>query len=164
MSNYSFDIVSTFDKAEMNNAFDQTEREIGSRYDFKGTPAAIEWLGNKTGVKLIASNEWQIEQVLDVFRKKLAARGMTSKILDLSKPINESNMRAWQDVPFVEGLSQDKAKALAKLIREAHPKVKPLIQGDAVRVTSSSKDDLQAVMETVKTSDLDYPTSFTNYR
>ncbi len=148
----------------MNNAFDQTAREIGSRYDFKGTAAAVEWLGDKTGVKLVASSAWQIDQVLDIFRGKLAARSITSKVLDLSGTVNEANMRAWQNIPFIEGLSQEKAKSLAKLIREAHPKVKPLVQGDAVRVTSASKDELQAVMETVRTSDLDYPVSFTNYR
>jgi cyclic-di-GMP-binding protein len=164
MPTFSFDIESTFDKAEMNNAFEQTEREIANRYDFKGTPAAVEWLPDKKGVKLIASNEWQIEQVLDVFRKKLASRGLTSKVLDLSKPINESNMRAWQDVPFIEGLTGDKAKKIANLIREAHPKAKPLIQGDVVRVTSASKDELQAVMKTLDTSDLDYPLRYTNYR
>lgn len=164
MANFSFDIVSTYDKAEMNNAFEQTVREIENRYDFKGTAAAIEWLGDKTGVKLVADSAWQIDQVLDVFRKKLAGRNMTSKVLDLSGEIHEANLRAWQDVPFIDGLTQEKAKELSKLIRDAHPKAKPTIQGDAVRVVSSSKDELQAVMTTLKSTDLDYPVSFTNYR
>lgn len=164
MANFSFDVVSSYDKAEMNNAFDQTQREIETRYDFRGTPAAIEWLDNKSGLKLIAANEWQIDQVLDILRKKLAARSMTSKVLDLSKPINEANMRAWQEVPFIDGLTQEKAKVVSKIIRDAHPKAKPSIQGDAVRVVSSSKDELQAVMDTLKAADLDYPLSFTNYR
>ncbi len=164
MANFSFDVVSTYDKAEMNNAFEQTEREIENRYDFKGTTAAVEWLGDKTGIKLIADSKWQIEQVLDVFRKKLASRGMTSKVLDLSNEIHEANMRAWQDVPFIDGLTQDKAKAVSKIIRDAFPKAKPSIQGDAVRVISSSKDELQGVMAALKAADLDYPLSFTNYR
>lgn len=164
MANFSFDVISSYDKSEMNNAFDQTQREIETRYDFRGTPAAVEWLDSKTGVKLIAANAWQIEQVLDILRKKLAARNMTSKVLDLSKPINEANMRAWQDVPFVDGLTQEKSKHISKLIRDAHPKAKPSIQGDAVRVVSSSKDELQAVMKTLKSADLDYPLNFTNYR
>jgi uncharacterized protein YajQ (UPF0234 family) len=164
MANFSFDVVSTYDKAEMNNAFEQTVREIENRYDFKGTAAAIEWLGDKTGVKLIADSKWQIDQVLDVFRKKLAGRDMTSKVLDLTKTINEANMRAWQDVPFVDGLNQDRAKEVSKIIRDAHPKAKPSIQGEVVRVVSASKDELQAVMTTLRAADVDYPLSFTNYR
>lgn len=164
MANFSFDVVSTYDKAAMNNAFEQTVREIENRYDFKGTAAAIEWLGDKTGVKLIADSKWQIDQVLDVFRKKLAGRNMTSKVLNLTGEIHEANMRAWQDVPFVDGLNQDKAKEVSTIIRDAHPKAKPSIQGEAVRVVSASKDELQAVMSTLKAADLDYPLSFTNYR
>ena len=164
MANFSFDVVSTYDKAEMNNAVEQAQREIENRYDMKGTPAAIEWLSDKTGIKLVASNAWQIDQVLDILRKKLAGRGMTSKVLNLTGEIHEANMRAWQDVPFVDGLTPEKGKEVAKLIRDAHPKAKPSIQGDAVRVVSASKDELQAVMSTLKAADLDYPLSFTNYR
>lgn len=164
MAIFSFDVVSTYDKAEMNNAIEQAQREIDNRYDMKGSPAAVEWLSDKSGIKLIASNAWQIDQVLDIVRKKLASRDMTSKVLDLSKPINEANMRAWQDVPFVDGLTQEKAKHITKLIRDTHPKAKPSIQGDAVRVVSASKDELQAVMATLKQADVEYPLSFTNYR
>lgn len=164
MANFSFDVVSTYDKAEMNNAFEQTVREIENRYDFKGTAAAVEWLGDKTGVKLIADSKWQIEQVLDVFRKKLASRNMTSKVLDLSAEIHEANMRAWQDVPFIDGLTQEKAKEVSKIIRDAYPKAKPSIQGDVVRVVSGSKDELQGIMTTLRAADVNYPLSFTNYR
>lgn len=164
MATFSFDIVSEYDKAEMNNVFAQVEKEITNRYDFKGTPAGIEWLGDKKGFKVIGSNEWQVDAVLDIVRKKLAAREISSKVLDLSKPVSESNLKATKDVPFVEGLDQDKAKKLTKIIREEYPKVKPQIQGEAVRVTSGSKDDLQAVMNTVRSADLDFVTSFTNFR
>lgn len=164
MANFSFDIVSTYDKAEMNNAIEQAQREIENRYDMKGTPAAVEWLNDKKGIKLIAASAWQIDQVLDVVSKKLASRGMTSKVLDLTKEVHEANMRAWQEVPFVDGLNQDKAKEVSKLVRESHPKAKPSIQGDVVRVTSSSKDELQAVMSTLKTADVSFPLSFINYR
>lgn len=164
MATFSFDIVSEYDKAEMNNVFQQVEKEIGSRYDFKGTPAAIEWLADKVGFKIIGSNEWQIDTVLDIVRKKLAAREVSSKVLDLSKLVNESNLKATKEVPFVEGLSQDKAKQLTALIREQFPKAKPQIQGEAVRVVSGSKDELQAVMTAVRSADLDFVTSFTNYR
>jgi len=164
MATFSFDIVSEYDKAEMNNVYQQVEKEIASRYDFKGTPAGIEWLGDKQGFKVTGSNEWQIDAVLDIVRKKLAARNVSSKVLDLSKSIAESNLKASKEVPFVEGLSQEKAKQLTALIRENTPKAKAQIQEEAVRVTSASKDELQAVMTLVRTADLDFVTSFTNYR
>ena len=164
MATFSFDIVSEYDKAEMNNVFAQVEKEISTRYDFKGTPAAIEWLGDKKGFKITGSNEWQIDAVLDIVRKKLASRGVSSKVLDLSKTVSESNLKATKEVPFVEGLTQDKAKKLTALIKEKFPKAKGQIQGEAVRVTSASKNDLQAVMTEVRSADLDFITSFTNYR
>jgi len=164
MANFSFDIVSEYDKAEMNNVFDQTEREMDSRYDFKGTPAAIEWLDDKKGLKVTGNGEWQIDAILDIVRKKLATRGQSQKVLDTSKETVESNLKTTKEVPFKQGLDQDKAKQLTKLIRDSFPKVKPQIQGDAVRVMSSSKDDLQAAMQLLRGQDLDYPINFTNYR
>ncbi len=165
MPTFSFDIVSEYDKAEMNNVFDQTEREMASRYDFKGTPAAIEWLNaDKTGLKITGSGQWQIDAILDIVRKKLAARGQSQKVLDTSREVVESNLRATQEVPFKKGLDQEKAKKLTALIRDAFPKVKSQIQGDAVRVQSASKDDLQAVMRMLNQQDFDFPLSFTNYR
>jgi uncharacterized protein YajQ (UPF0234 family) len=164
MANFSFDVVSEYDKAEMNNVFDQTERELDSRYDFKGTPAAIEWLDDKKGLKLTGNGEWQIDAILDIVRKKLAARGQSQKVLDTSKEITESNLKTTKEVPFKQGLDQEKAKQLTKLIRETYPKVKPQIQGDVVRVVGSSKDDLQGVMHLLQTQELDFPISFTNYR
>lgn len=164
MATFSFDIVSEYDKAEVNNVFASTQREIGSRYDFKNTPATIEWLGDKTGFKVIGSGEWQIESIIDIIRKNIINRGQSPKILDLSKSIVESNMRAIQEVPFVQGLDQDKAKQITKLLKEQFPKVKTQIQGDTVRVTSSSKNDLQAVMQTVSAQNFDFAVSYTNYR
>lgn len=165
MATFSFDAVSDYDKAEMNNVFDQTERELSSRYDFKGTPAAIEWLdGDKTGLKIIGSGEWQIDAILDIVRKKLAARGQSQKVLDASRDVTESNLKATKEVPFKKGLDQDKAKKITALIRDNYPKIKTQIQGDAVRVTGSSKDDLQNVMQLLRTQDFDFPIAFTNYR
>ena len=165
MANFSFDVVSEFDKAEMNNVFDQVQREIVSRYDFKGTPATVEWLNDdKTGLKVTGNSDWQIDAILDIVRKKLAARNQSQKVLDVSKEAVASNMKSAKDVPFVHGLDQDKAKTLTKLIRDNLPKVKTQIQGDAVRVTSGSKDDLQAAMQQLRTQDFDFPLSFTNYR
>ena len=165
MATFSFDIVSEYDKAEMNNVFDQTKRELDNRYDFKGTPADLAWLNNdKNGFKVIGSGEWQIDAILDIVRKRLAARGQSQKVLDTSRDITESNLKASQEVPFKQGLDQDKAKQITKLLRDAFPKIKTQIQGDAVRVTSPSKDELQQVMQLLRSHDFDFPVSFTNYR
>jgi uncharacterized protein YajQ (UPF0234 family) len=164
MANFSFDAVSDYDKAEMNNVYDQVQREIANRYDFKGTPAAVEWLGDdKNGFKVIGSGEWQIDAILDVVRKKLAARNQSQKLLDTTKEVTESNLKATKEVPFIQGLDQEKAKKMTALIREKLPKVKTQIQGDAVRVASNSKDDLQAVMQLLRAADFDFPLSFTNF-
>jgi len=165
MANFSFDAVSDYDKAELNNVFDQVQRELQNRYDFKGTPAAVEWLdADKNGLKIIGNGEWQIDAILDIVRKKLAARNQSQKLLDTTGEITESNLKATQEVPFKKGLNQEKAKKMTKLIRDKLPKVKTQIQGDLVRVTSNSKDDLQAVMKLLREADFDFPLSFTNYR
>lgn len=164
MATFSFDIVSEYDKAEMNNVFAQVEREIGNRYDFKGTPAAIEWLGDKAGFKIIGSGQWQLDAVLDVIRKKLSSREQSSKVLDLSKEPVESNLKSTWEIPFKQGLSQDNAKLITKKLRDEAPKVKAQIQGDAVRVTSSSKDELQQVIQLLSGADYDFALQFINYR
>lgn len=164
MPSFSFDIVSEYDKAEITNAFMAAEREIGNRYDFKGTPAAIEWLDNKRGFKITGSGEWQVESIVDIVRKHLINRGESPKVMDLSKPVVESNLKATKDIPLIEGLDQDKAKRITKLLKDAHPKVKAQIQGEAVRVTSGSKDELQKVMQTLRQADFDFALKFTNYR
>jgi hypothetical protein len=165
MANFSFDIVSDYDKAEMNNVFDQAQRELDSRYDFKGTPAAIEWLdGEKTGIKVIGSGDWQIEAILDIVRKKLASRNQSQKTLDTSKDLVTSNLKTTQEVPFKKGMNQEKSKKITALIREKYPKVKTQIQGEEIRVTSGSKDDLQQVMQLIRSQDFDFPVDFTNFR
>lgn len=164
MANFSFDIVSDYDKAEMNNVFQQAEKEIASRYDFKGTPASIEWLKDKEGIRVVGSNEWQVDAVLDIVRKKLAAREVSSKVLDLENEVVESNLKASKDVPFKKGLNQENAKKIAKAIRDTHKKAKPQIQGEELRVTSASKDELQAVMTTARGLDIDVPLQFVNFR
>ncbi|MGB4762118.1 MAG: YajQ family cyclic di-GMP-binding protein [Candidatus Saccharimonas sp.] len=164
MASFSFDIESTYDKAEMNNVEQTVVREIAGRYDFRGTPAGTEWLPDKKGFKVIGSNEWQVDAVIDIISKSLAKRNMTSKVLDLSGKVNEANLRAWKDVPFRDGLKQDDAKKITKLLKESYPKVKTQIQGDAVRCTSASKDELQAVMATLREANFDFPLLFTNYR
>ena len=165
MANFSFDIASEYDRAEMNNAFDQAKREIENRYDFKGTPAAVEWSDpDKKGFKVTGNSEWQIDAITDIIRKKLAARNLSQKVLDTSKTAAENNFKTTKEIPFKQGLDQDKAKQITKLLRESFPKVKAQIQGDAVRVTSSSKDDLQGVMQLLRGTEFDFPLNFTNFR
>lgn len=165
MANFSFDVVSEYDKAEMNNVFDQVQRELANRYDFKGTPAAVEWLNSdKTGFKVTGNGDWQIDAILDIVRKKLAAREQSQKVLDLSREAVVANLKTTKEVPFKQGLDQEKAKKISKLIRDQSPKAKSQIQGDAVRVMSGSKDELQQVMQLLRSQDFDFPLSFTNYR
>lgn len=164
MADFSFDIVSTYDKAEINNVFAGVQRDIANRYDFKGTPANLEWLGNKAGFLLTGNSDWQLESILDIVRKHLASRGLSSKILDLTGTPVAANLKVSREIPFKDGLSQDNAKAITRLLRETHPKLKVSIQGDAVRVTGSSKDALQAAMQTMEAHGFDFPVSYTNYR
>lgn len=165
MAQFSFDIVSEYDKAEMNNAFDQARREMDNRYDFKNTPAALDWLNaDKSGLKITGNGDWQIDAIIDIVRKKLAARNQSQKVLDITKESSTNNFQTSKEVPFIQGLDQEKAKKITSLIRDKYPKVKTQIQGDAVRVMSPSKDDLQAVMQLVRSADLAFPVSFTNFR
>lgn len=165
MANFSFDIESDYDKAEMNNVYDQTQREIDSRYDFKGTSAQLEWLNNdKIGLKITGDSDYQIDAILDIVRKKLAARDQSQKVLDISREAVITNLKTTKEVPFKQGLDQDKAKKITKLIRDETAKVKSQIQGDIVRVTSSSKDELQTVMQLLRAQDFNFPINFTNYR
>jgi len=164
MATFSFDTVSEYDKAEMNNVFALTQKEISNRYDFKGTPAEIDWLDDKSGFKVIGANEWQVDSIIDIIRKKLASREQSSKILDLSKTVVTSNLKTTKEIPFIAGLDQEKAKQITKLLRDNLPKVKALIQGETVRVISGSKNDLQDAMQLIKDQDFDFPVTFNNYR
>lgn len=165
MGNFSFDIVSDYDKAEMNNVFEQAKREIDNRYDFKGTSASLEWLdGEKSGLKVTGDSDYHIDAILDIVRKKLATRNQSQKVLDISRESNTTNLKTTKEVPFKKGLSSENAKKISAIVREQYPKVKPQIQGDEVRVTSPKKDELQAVMQLLKSQDFDFPLDFTNFR
>ncbi len=165
MANFSFDIESDYDKGELNNVVDQAQREITNRYDLKGTAAGVEWTdANKTALEVTGDNDFHLESILDIVRKKLAARGQSQKVLDTSAKPTTSNMVMTQVIELKSGLSQDNAKKITALIREQFPKAKSQIQGEMVRVTSPKKDELQTIMQTLQTQDFDFPISFTNYR
>lgn len=164
MANFSFDIVSDYDLAKVTNAVEQSQRDIANRYDFKGTSASIEFIEDKKGVKIVGDNQFHLDSISDILRKRLAGSGVNQKILDVSSEPVTSNLKMTWTVTFRKGLDQEKAKKITKLIREELPKVKTQIQGEEIRVTSQKKDELQTAMQKVRTTDFDFPVEFTNFR
>ncbi len=160
----SFDIVSDYDIAKVTNAVEQAQREISSRYDFKGTAAALEFIDNKAGVKITGDNQFHLDSIIDILRKKLAGCGVSQKLLDTSKEPVTSNLKTTWELGFKKGLDQEKSKQVTKLIRDAYPKVKPQVQGEEIRVSSAKRDELQGVIQLLKETDFDFPLEFTNYR
>jgi len=161
---FSFDVVSEYDAAEMLNATDQAKRELATRYDFQGTAAKLEYDKEKATIDIEANSELKLETIIDVLESKFLKRGIDLRCLSKDGEIHSANMIFRKTLTLVKGLDQDKAKKITKLIREEHPKAKTQIQGDAVRVSSASKDDLQGVMTLLQKAELDFPVSFTNYR
>ena len=163
MADSSFDIVSKFDRQEVDNALGQTAREIATRFDFKGTGATIEWRGDDA-IEITASADDRANAVLDVFKGKLIKRDQSLKILDAGEP-RASGQQSKIGIALKEGISSENAKKISKLIRDEGPKgVKTQIQGDELRVSSKKRDDLQAVIALVKAQDYDFAVQFTNYR
>ena len=163
MADSSFDIVSKFDRQEVDNALGQTAKEIATRYDFKGTGATIEWKGEEA-IEITASADDRATAVLDVFQGKLIKRGVSLKVLDASEP-RPSGQTSKIGIVLKEGISTEDAKKISKLIRDEGPKgVKAQIQGDEIRVSSKKRDDLQAVIALLKGADLEVALQFVNYR
>jgi len=159
----SFDIVSKVDRQEVDNALNQTAREISQRFDFKNTGASIQWQG-EDGVEMSANAEDRTLAILDVFKSKLIKRGISLKALDTGDP-RPSGREVKIAASIKQGIAQDQAKQVSKLIRDEGPKgVKVQIQGDELRVSSKKKDDLQQVIALVKEADLDFAVQFVNYR
>jgi hypothetical protein len=158
----SFDIVSDFDMQELKNALDQTEREIGTRYDLKDTKTEIE--STDTQLTITTNSESTLSQVRDLLESKFVRRGLSLKILDYQTEEPASGARVRQVVKLRKGIPDDLAKKITKQIRDDFKKVTPQIQGNAVRVQAKSRDDLQAVITSLK--DADYPVAlqFINYR
>ena len=162
MADSSFDIVSKVDRMEVDNALNQAQREIATRFDFKGVGAKIEWSGEKIAIE--AETEERCKAVLDVLKDKLVKRSVSLKALDPSEPQLSGKIYKIT-AGLKEGLSQENAKKVAKLIRDEGPKsVKTQIQGDELRVSSKSRDDLQETIALVKGTDWDFAVQFTNYR
>ncbi|TAK70102.1 MAG: YajQ family cyclic di-GMP-binding protein [Actinomycetota bacterium] len=163
MADSSFDIVSKVDRQEVDNALNQAAKELAQRFDFKGTGAAIEWNG-ELAVTLRAGTADRVAAALDVFKDKLVRRGISLKALDAGEP--KASGREYRiDATLTAGINQEQAKKLGKLIRDGAPKgVRTQVMGEELRVTSKSRDDLQAVIALVNEADLDFPVQFTNRR
>ena len=162
MADPTFDIVSKVDKMEADNALHQAQKEIAQRYDFKNVGAEVEWSGEKLLLK--ASSEDRVKAVLEVLEAKFIKRGISLRSLDTGEPY-PSGKEYRIDVSLKNGISSEDAKKVSKLVRDEGPKsVKAQIQGDELRVTSKSRDDLQSTMALLKGADLDIDLQFVNFR
>ncbi|MDN4614038.1 YajQ family cyclic di-GMP-binding protein [Leifsonia sp. F6_8S_P_1B] len=162
MADSSFDVVSKVDKMEADNAVNQARKEVDQRYDFKGVGASVEWSGEK--ILLKASTEERVKAVLEVLESKMIKRGITLKSLDAGEPY-ASGKEFRIEIGLKNGIDQEAAKKINKLIRDQAPKsVKSQIQGDELRVSSKSRDDLQSTIALLKGADLDVALQFVNMR
>ncbi|WP_327305114.1 YajQ family cyclic di-GMP-binding protein [Streptomyces sp. NBC_01298] len=162
MADSSFDIVSKVERQEVDNALNQAAKELSQRYDFKGVGATIGWSGEK--ILMEANSEERVKAVLDVFETKLVKRGISLKALDAGEPqLSGKEYKIFATIE--EGISQENAKKVAKIIRDEGPKgVKAQVQGEELRVSSKSRDDLQEVQALLKGKDLDFAIQYVNYR
>ena len=157
----SFDVVSEIDHHELSNALDQANREIGTRYDFKGSNARIEQAGNS--LTLEAESEFQIKQMQPILKEKMSKRGIDVQCLEFADVV-EMNKRARQQVTVKEGLDKDLARKMVKMIKDEKLKVQAAVQGEQLRVTGKKRDDLQQVIQMLKGAGLGIPLQFNNFR
>jgi len=161
-SESSFDIVSDFDRQELVNAIDQTQREMRQRYDLKSAGGSLEL--EKDAIVITAPSDMTLRSIFDVLESKMVRRNLDLKILDRGQVENASGGNVRQRISLRRGINQELAKDISKLIRDQVPKVRAQIQGDAVRVSGKSKDDLQKAIAAVRQRDFEVPLQFVNYR
>jgi uncharacterized protein YajQ (UPF0234 family) len=157
-----FDIASKLDMQEMNNAIVQAEKEISTRFDFKGSKSQITL--DKDELTVISDDEFKLSNVLDILQSKMAKRGISLKNLDYGKVEPAASATVKQKIKIKQGIDQDNAKKINVLIRDSKIKVKSQIQGDQIRVTGKSKDDLQKVIQLLRAADLPLELQFVNFR
>jgi uncharacterized protein YajQ (UPF0234 family) len=163
MADPSFDVVSKVDRQEVDNALNQAAKELAQRFDFRGTNASIDWSG-ELGVTIKADTEERAKAALDVFKEKLVKRSISLKSLDAEEP-KQSGKGYVLAASLQQGIDQEKAKKIAKIVRDEGPKgVQAQIQGDQLRVSGKKRDDLQAVIALLKDADVGVALQFTNYR
>ncbi len=158
----SFDIVSEVDMHEINNAIDQANREIGTRFDFKGIDASFA-LNEQSDITVTAEVDFQIQQMMDILRGKMAKRGIDAKALT-SGSIEKKGQKAVMVVKVQQGIDQDIARKIVKLVKETKIKVQTAIQGDKLRVNGKKRDDLQQVIAMLREAKLDIPLQYDNFR
>ncbi len=157
----SFDIVSEFDPHELANAVDQANREVGNRFDFKGTNAKFSL--EEAKITLAAENDFQLQQMMEILRKKLAKREVDLGHMKVADPVIQHN-KAEQVITMQQGLESEIAKKIVKMIKSEKLKVQAAIQGEQIRVTGKKRDDLQQVMALLRKQDLGLPLQFNNFR
>jgi uncharacterized protein YajQ (UPF0234 family) len=159
---FSFDVVSDFDRQELVNTIDQVRRDVGQRYDLKDSGSELELEEN--AITITTASDMTLEAVADVLRQKATKRNLSLKIFDFQPAENAGGNRVRQIINLRRGLSQELAKKLSKTIRDQLKKVTVAIQGDSLRVTGKSKDDLQQAIQLLREQDLEVPLQFENYR
>lgn len=159
---FSFDIVSRADMQEVRNAIDQTQREMSNRFDFRGSKCEV--LFEKEDITLLADDDFKLQQVKDILESKFIRRGIDIRQIEYGKAEPATGLSVRQKVTLKQGIAQDQAKALIKQIKESGVKVQAQIQGEEVRVSSKSKDDLQKCITFVKGLELPMPVDFVNFR
>ena len=160
---HSMDIVVQFNAQELKNSVEMAKKEALNRYDLKDSNIEIDL--SDTGIKVVAQSDYQIEAVFGILIKKMVGRGVSAKILDRQNTEDAGGMRRRQEMKLVKVLDQENAKMISKKVRDAFPKAKPTIQGDMVRISSASIDELQSIMAFLRADEtIKIPLEFTNYR
>lgn len=162
MADSSFDVVAEVDRQEVDNAINQAAQEVSTRYDFKGTDAAVKWSGD--GILIEANSEERVKAALEVLKSKLVKRKVSLKALEHGEPQAGGKGMYRLEISLVNGIPTDKAKQMIKLIKASKLKVTPSHQGESIRVSSKSRDALQEVQALLRNNDQDLPLKFTNYR
>ena len=157
----SFDIVSEIDLHELANAVDQTNREVGNRFDFKGTNSKVEQ--KDAEITLISESEFQIKQIMDILRNKMVKRGIDIGCLEIKNPV-PSGKEVRQLVIARQGIDKELARKIVKIVKDSKIKVQAAIQGEQVRISGKKRDDLQQVIAMLKDAKLDLPLQFSNFR
>ncbi len=160
----SFDIVSQIDLQEVDNAVNQAKKELQTRFDFKGSKSSMEFLREEKKILLLGDDEMKLRNLQDILKLRMASRKISQKSMDFKTPEKAFDGCLRQEVTLTQGIPQDKAKEIVRIIKELPVKVQAAIQGNEIRVTSKSKDDLQSVIQHLRTAPLTLPVQFVNFR
>lgn len=161
---FSFDIVSQIDLQEVDNAVNQAKKELLTRFDFKGSKSSIEWAKEEKKIRLLGDDDLKLRNLQDILKTRAASRKIAVKALDFKTPEQAFDGCLRQEVVLVLGIPQEKAKEIVRLIKESGAKVQAAIQGEEIRVSSKSKDELQSVIQHLRSANLSIPIQFVNFR